>query len=265
MSERTPMTVPLFVDAKGQRKLTVLTAYDYPMAKLFDDAGVDALLVGDTLGHVIQGHADTLTVTVEQMIYHTEMVARAAPNALVIADMPFLSYQTAPADAVRNAGRLLKEGRAQCVKLEGGRRVLAAVEAIVAADIPVMGHLGLTPQSIHKLGRYHVQRDEEKLLDDALALQEAGCFSLVLEAVPAKLAKKITGKLAIPTIGIGAGADCDGQVLVWHDALGLTNPGFKPRFVKRYADLYGVIRQAVTQYCDEVRAGQFPDAEHSYK
>lgn len=259
-----PMTVPGFVARKGSgRPLVVLTAYDFLTARLFDDAGVDALLVGDSMGTVVQGRPNTLGVTLDAIAYHTEIVARAARQALVIADMPFLSYHTSVADAIRNAGRLLQEGGAQAVKLEGGERCAETIRALVRADIPVMGHVGLTPQSIHKLGKYHVQRDEAQLLADARAVEEAGAFGLVLEVIPSTLAQKVTSALSIPTIGIGAGPACDGQVLVWQDAFGLT-PDFKPRFVKQYANLHAVLTEAARRFCDEVRSGQYPDSEHSY-
>ena len=259
------MTVPRFASRKGAtERLVVLTAYDYAIARLFDEVGVDALLVGDTLGVVVQGRPNTLSVTMDQMVYHSEMVARAAQRALVVADLPFLSYQADRAEAVRNAGRLLKEGSAHAVKLEGGVVVEETIRAVAEAQIPVMGHVGLTPQSIHKLGRYHTQRDERRLLADAKAVERAGAFAMVLESMPRILAKKITESVSIPTIGIGAGPDCDGQVLVWQDAFGLT-VDFKAKFVKRYADLHGCLTDAVARFRDEVRSGSFPDDEHSYR
>lgn len=258
------MTIPKFMGrkAKGQ-KLVVLTCYDYPTARLFDQVGVDALLVGDTLGTVVQGRPTTIGVTMDQMVYHTEMVARGAERALVIGDMPFLSYQTDLPEAIRNAGRLLKEAGASAVKLEGGRRSERTIEALVDAQIPVMGHVGLTPQSIHKFGNYRVQRDEEELIEDARAVERAGAFAVVLESVPSGLARRITELLTIPTIGIGAGSACDGQVLVWQDAFGLTKD-FKAKFVKHFADLHGTLSEGVRRYCAEVRSGAFPDADHSY-
>lgn len=264
MASDSHITVPRFAARKEGEPLVVLTAYDYPTARLFDDAGVDALLVGDTVGVVVQGRSTTLPVTVDQMVYHCEMVARAARRALVIGDMPFLSYQASIEEAVRNAGRLVKEGGVAAVKLEGGVRARATIEALVDAQIPVMGHIGLTPQSIRKLGRYHVQRDEELLLDDAKAVEGAGAFSLVLESVPSALAKKITESISIPTIGIGAGADCDGQVLVWQDALGLTH-GFHAKFVKRFANVHAEMTRGVADYCRQVRAREYPNASHSYE
>jgi 3-methyl-2-oxobutanoate hydroxymethyltransferase len=260
-----PMTVPAFRAAKGRgTPLAVLTAYDWTMARLLDGAGVDALLVGDSLGMVVQGEATTLGVTMDEMIYHTRLVARGAQRALVIADMPFMSYQVSPQQAVENAGRLVKEGRAHAVKLEGGQRTAAAVASIVAADIPVMGHVGLTPQSVHRFGGFHVQRDAAQLLDDARALEAAGVFAVVVESVPADLASEITLAIEVPTIGIGAGAGCDGQVLVAHDLLGLFDD-LRPRFVKRYAELGLAIHTAVQQYCEDVRQRHFPTPEHSYR
>jgi 3-methyl-2-oxobutanoate hydroxymethyltransferase len=260
-----PMTVPEFRSAKARgTPLTVLTAYDWTMARLLDQAGVDALLVGDSLGMVVQGEANSLAVTLDEMIYHTRLVARAAQRALVITDMPFMSYQVSPQQGLENAGRIIKEGRAQAVKLEGGQRVAATVAAIVAADIPVMGHVGLTPQSVHRLGGFRVQRDAERMLDDARALEQAGVFAIVVECVPAELACRITAAVGVPTIGIGAGVDCDGQVLVTHDLLGLFEE-LHPRFVKRYAELGQAIRAAAQQYCSDVREKQFPGTEHTFR
>ena len=235
------LTLPDILKKKAEgRKITVLTAYDFPTAQIVDEAGIDIILVGDSLGMVVQGIDSTLPVTMDEMIYHTKLVSRAAKASLVVGDMPFLSYQAGVAEAVRNAGRFLKEAGAEAVKLEGGAAVAEAVRAIVAAGIPVMGHVGLTPQSVHALGGFKVQgKDEasrEKVLADARAVQEAGAFSVVLEAVPAALAGEISRELRIPTIGIGAGPHCDGQVLVLHDLLGLFDR-FTPRFVKRYANL----------------------------
>lgn len=260
-----PMSVPEFRAAKGRgTPLAVLTAYDWTMARLLDAAGVDALLVGDSLGMVVQGEANTLSVTMDEMIYHTRMVARGARHGLVIADMPFMSYQVSTQQAVENAGRLVKEGRAHAVKLEGGQRTAAAVAAIVAADIPVMGHIGLTPQSVHRFGGFPVQRDAAQLLDAARALETAGAFSIVVECVPAELAAAITAAVAIPTIGIGAGPGCDGQVLVTYDMLGLFDE-LRPRFVKRYAELGQAIVAAASQYCDDIRHRRFPTREHSFR
>jgi 3-methyl-2-oxobutanoate hydroxymethyltransferase len=264
-TRRSPMTVPDFMAAKLHGiKLTVLTAYDYTLARLLDDAGVDGILVGDSLGMVVQGEQHSLRVTLEEMIYHTRLVARGIRHSLLIADLPFMSYQVSPQQALESSGRLVKEGGAHAVKLEGGERSAAAIAAIVRADIPVMGHIGMTPQSVHRMGGFRVQRDAARLLDDALAVEQAGAFSLVIECVPADLAEQIRVSVKIPTIGIGAGVGCDGQVLVTYDMLGLFND-LHPRFVKQYAQLGSSITQAVEQYCQEVREGQFPGPEHSFK
>ena len=250
------------------RKITMLTAYDFPTAQIVDEAGIDIALVGDSLGMVVQGIDSTLPVTMDEMIYHTRMVSRAVKTALVVGDMPFLSYQAGVDEAVRNAGRFLKEAGAEAVKLEGGTAVAGTIRAIVAAGIPVMGHIGLTPQHVHALGGFKVQgRDEasrEKVLADARAVQESGAFSVVLEALPAPLAKEIGGMLSIPTIGIGAGPHCDGQVLVIHDLLGLFDR-FTPKFVKRYANLKEQAVNAVKQFKQDVEDGGFPSEEHSFK
>ncbi len=260
-----PVTVPDFLAAKQRgTRLTMLTAYDYTLARLLDAAGVDALLIGDSLGMVVQGHETSLTVTLDEVIYHTRMVARGARRALLIADLPFMSYQVSPRQALRSAGRLIKEGGAHAVKLEGGVRSARAIRAVTSADIPVMGHVGMTPQSVRRFGGFRVQREEERLLKDARAAEEAGAFALVVECVPAALAERITAAVKIPTIGIGAGAGCDGQVLVTHDLLGLFDD-FRPRFAKQYADLGAVIRCAAEDYCREVREGTFPAAEHSFR
>lgn len=252
--------------AKGE-KLTMLTAYDYSTAKLIDSTGVDAILVGDSLGNVMLGYEDTVSVTMEDMIHHGAAVARGASNAMVIIDMPFMSYQTSVYDAVVNAGRLMKEGRANGVKLEGGVEVTKEIKAIVSAGIPVMAHIGLTPQSINSFGGYKVQgRDEAaalKLIEDALAVQEAGAFAVVLECVPEKLASLVTSKLDIPTIGIGAGAGCDGQVLVYADMMGMFSD-YVPKFVKKFANVGEVMRQACKAYVDEVKEGTYPAKEHTY-
>ena len=261
-------TIPsiLAMKAVGER-ITVLTSYDYPLTRIMDGCGVDIILVGDSLGVVVAGHETTLPVTMEEMIYHTRAVVRAQPKALVVADMPFLSYQVSVDEARRNAGRLIKEGGAEAVKLEGGRAVIETIRAITAMDIPVMGHIGLTPQSIHRMGGYKVQgRDEaqaEQLMADARSVEEAGAFSLVLEGIPRELSRRITAELSIPTIGIGAGPHCDGQVLVIHDILGLCEK-YSPKFVKKYADLRPIISDAVTRYLDEVRSGEFPTKGHSF-
>jgi len=264
-SEMRLVTVPDFLAAKARGvRLTLLTAYDYTMARLLDAAGVDGLLVGDSLGMVVQGQADSLAVTVDEMIYHTKMVVRGARRSLVVTDMPFMSYQVSPQQAVESAGRLLKEGGAHAVKLEGGVRCAAALAAITAADIPLMGHIGLTPQSVRRLGGFKVQRDAAKLMDDALAVEAAGAFSLVVECVPTDLAARITEAVKIPTIGIGAGPHCDGQVLVTPDLLGLFDE-LRPRFVKQYADLGREVREAAEAYCREVREGTFPAEEHGFR
>ncbi len=251
----------------GQR-ICMVTAYDATFARILDDAGADILLVGDSLGMVVQGNDSTLPVTMDQMVYHCRAVTKGARRAHVVGDMPFLSYQTSAVEAVKNAGRLVAEGGAGSVKLEGGAEFSDTIAHLVRASIPVMGHIGLTPQSVHKMGGYVVQgRDEEsarRLYRDALALQEAGCYALVLEGVPMELAQEITAALSIPTIGIGAGVHCDGQVLVCYDLLGL-NPDFKPKFVKRYADLYGTTRAAAETFFAEVRGDAFPDEAHSFK
>ena len=262
-------TVSTFKKAKeNKEKLTMLTAYDYSTARLFDEAGINSILVGDSLGNVILGYEDTLSVTMEDMIHHSAAVARGAKNALVVCDMPFMSYQASIYDAVTNAGRLMKEGRANAVKLEGGEEVCPQIKAITECGIPVVAHLGLTPQSINAFGGYKVQgRDLEaakKLIDDAVAVEKAGAFALVLECVPTEIATKITEKLTIPTIGIGAGNGCDGQVLVYQDMLGMFSD-YTPKFVKQYANVGTIIKDAVTDYINEVNSGAFPDETRSYK
>lgn len=227
------------------------------MARLLDESGIDLLLVGDSLGTVVQGHGTTLKVTLDQMIYHAEMVARAAHRALVVADLPFGTYHESPSQAIRSACRFLKETDCQAVKLEGGRRMAGTIRAVVDADVPVVGHVGLTPQSIRHLGGYKVQRDADALLADAKAVTEAGAFALVLECVPTAVAARITNEIPIPTIGIGAGPECDGQVLVTHDLLGLFE-GFRPKFVRRYAELSSSVRDASSRYIDDVHQGRFP-------
>jgi 3-methyl-2-oxobutanoate hydroxymethyltransferase len=253
--------------AAGQ-KICMVTAYDATFSRILDEAGADVLLVGDSLGMVVQGHESTLPVTMDQMVYHARAVAKGAKRAHVVGDLPFMSYQSSVDEAVKNAGRMISEGGAHSVKLEGGAEFADVVKAIVRASIPVMGHIGLTPQSVHKMGGYVVQgRDEDqarRLLDDAVLLEAAGCFALVLEGVPLELAKQITRRLSIPVIGIGAGKYCDGQVLVCYDLLGF-NPQFKPKFVKRYADGFGVVKAAAQQFFDEVREGTFPDEDHSFR
>ena len=249
-------------------KISMLTAYDYTTARLLDEAGVNTILVGDSLGNVILGYEDTISVTVEDMIHHSAAVARGAKNALVVTDLPFMSYQTSVYDAVVIAGRLMKEGRAGAVKLEGGKEVCPQIKAIVSAGIPVVAHLGLTPQSINTFGGFKVQGKTEaaakKLIEDAKAVEEAGAFLLVLECVPAKLAKLVTESINIPTIGIGAGAGCDGQVLVIYDMLGMFSD-FKPKFVKHFANAGDMIREAVKTYIAEIDDGTFPAEEHCYK
>lgn len=263
------ITVKSFQQFKNEgRKITMLTAYDYSMAKLLTTAGVNSILVGDSLGMVMQGQGSTLPVTVDEIIYHTKMVVRGNKNALIVSDMPFLSYHVSVEETVRNAGRLVKEGGAEAVKMEGGSNIINQVKAVIDAQIPVVGHLGLTPQSVNAFGGFKVQgRDEEnakRILEDALLLEQAGVFAITLEGIPADLAKNISEKLTIPTIGIGAGKDCDGQVLVINDMLGMFND-FVPKFVKQYADLNSIITNAVDSYITEVRNGDFPGKEHTYK
>jgi 3-methyl-2-oxobutanoate hydroxymethyltransferase len=264
-NELRQVTVPDFVAAKARgQRLTVLTAYDYTMARLLDDAGVDSLLVGDSLGMVVQGQPDSLAVTLDEMVYHTRLVARGVRRSLLVADLPFMSYQISPRQALKSAGRLIKEGGAQAVKLEGGARMAAAIAAITAADIPLMAHIGLTPQSVRRLGGFKVQRDADRLMEDALAVEAAGAFAVVVECVPTDVAARITAALKIPTIGIGAGPDCDGQILVTPDLLGLYDD-LRPRFVKHYAELGQAVRKAVEAFCREVRDGSFPAPEHSFR
>jgi len=259
----------LDLQAKKERgePITMLTAYDYPTALLVDTAEIDVILVGDSLAMVVLGHENTLAVTMDEMIHHCKAVSRGARNPFLVGDMPFMSYQISKTEAVANAGRFLKEGGMEAVKLEGGQEVVETIRAIVDAGIPVMGHIGLTPQSISKLGGYRVQgRDIEaarKLLDDAAALEEAGCFSIILEAIPDRLAKLITERASVPTIGIGAGPHCDGQVLVIHDLIGLFDR-FTPKFVKKYTNVNAQILKALQEFREEVKTGTFPTAEHSY-
>jgi 3-methyl-2-oxobutanoate hydroxymethyltransferase len=263
------ITTRTVVAMKGRgEKISMLTAYDYTMARIVDAAGIDIILVGDSASNVMAGHETTLPITMEQMIYHTSIVVRGAERALVVADLPFMSYQVTAEEALVNAGRMMKEAGAHCVKLEGGAAMAATIRKIVNAGIPVMGHLGLTPQSIYQFGTYKVRATDDseaaRLLEDAMALQEAGCFAIVLEKIPAGLAAKVTGALSIPTIGIGAGAACDGQVLVIHDMLGLTK-AFKPRFLRRYAELQDVMDAAVKQYIDDVKNRRFPSIDEQYE
>lgn len=262
-------TVATFKKAKTEgRKLSMLTAYDYSTARLMDEAGIHGILVGDSLGNVILGYGDTVSVTMEDMIHHGAAVSRGVKNALLVVDMPFLSYQTSAYDAVVNAGRLMKEGRAHAVKLEGGREMVPQIRAIVQAGIPVMGHLGLTPQAIHALGGYKVQGKDEaaarKLLEDAKALEEAGVFAIVLECVPSALAGLITETVSVPTIGIGAGAGCDGQILVYQDMLGMFSD-FTPKFVRRYGEVGEAMKAAFASYIEDVGQGTFPGPEHGYQ
>ena len=269
MTERKKVTVPRVVAKKAAgEKITMVTAYDYPAARLVDRAGVDIILVGDSLGMVVLGYEDTTKVTMDEMLHHSRAVARARPRALVVGDMPFGTFQASADDAVRNAVRFVQEGGAEAVKLEGGQTVASAAASIVAAGIPVMGHIGLTPQSVHALGGYRVQgrtsEAESQLLRDAASLEAAGVFAVVLEGIPLKLGRRITEALRVPTIGIGAGPYCDGQVLVLHDLLGFFD-GFAPKFAKPYADLNTVIVEAVERFRADVEAGAFPDREHSYE
>jgi 3-methyl-2-oxobutanoate hydroxymethyltransferase len=272
MSTQNKITRKTILDIKKMKiageKITVLTAYDYGMASVLDECNIDMILVGDSLGNVVLGYDTTLPVTMEDMLHHTKAVSRAAHNALIIADMPFLSYQVSPEMALANAGRFLKEANAQAIKLEGGDEQVETVHKITSAGIPVMTHLGLTPQSIHQLGGYKVQGKKEdaaeKMIRDAKCLEEAGAFALVLECVPEKLAAEITGSISIPTIGIGAGVHCDGQVLVINDMLGM-NERMTPKFVKKYAHLNLEIKKAVKSYIEEVKQGAFPDNDHSFK
>ncbi|HEY7715471.1 MAG TPA: 3-methyl-2-oxobutanoate hydroxymethyltransferase [Candidatus Binatia bacterium] len=263
------ITVPHVLKMKQRGEMiTCLTAYDYAFARILDEAGIELLLVGDSLGCVIQGNHNTLAVTMDEMVYHTRLVARGRKRALVIGDMPFLSYQIGKEQALANAGRFLQEGGAEAVKLEGGVHMKETIAAIVRAGIPVMGHIGLTPQSVHQFGGYKIQgRDmarRDMVLRDALAVEEAGVFSVVLEGMPLDLAREITERLTIPTIGIGAGSHCDGQVLVVHDMLGLFDD-FRPKFVKQYVDLKQVMSGAVKEFIGEVKARKFPAEEHSFK
>lgn len=262
-------TVATFKEAKQKgEKLSMLTAYDYSMAKLVDESGINSILVGDSLGMVMLGYEDTISVTMEDMIHHCAAVARGTKNALVIVDMPFMSYHTSVYDAVVNAGRLMKEGRAGAVKLEGGVEFADTIKAITRASIPVCGHIGLTPQSINAFGGFKVQGKSfdaaKKLIEDAKAVEDAGVFAIVVEGVPAKLAKIITDTVSVPVIGIGAGVDCDGQVLVYQDMLAMFSD-FKPKFVKQYGQIGAMMRECFAKYHEEVINGQFPSEEHTYK
>ena len=267
LSETSPLTIPALVAAKGGEKIAMLTAYDAPSAALLDEAGIDVLLVGDSVEMAVYGETNTLSATMDSMIRHSRAVSRAVKRAVVVGDMPFLSYQTDPHRAVENAGRFLAEGGCAAVKVEGGARVLPAVDAILSADIPVMGHVGLTPQSFRKFGGFKVQGRESEsaraIREDAKALAEAGCFAIVLECVPAALAAEITREIGVPTIGIGAGPSCDGQVLVFHDVMGLTRD-IHPKFVRRYADLSSVIGEAAKAFTRDVKEGSFPTEQESF-
>ncbi len=262
MKSQITVTTLSRMKEKGE-KIVALTAYDYPFAKMVDESGVHIILVGDSVGMVVQGESSTLPVTMDEMIYHTRMVSKAAGYAMIIGDMPFMSYQASTEDAIANAGRFLKEAGAAAIKLEGGAAVSKTIKAISGAGIPVQGHIGLTPQSVHQMGGYRVQRDEERLMADALEIESAGAFSVVLEGIPAEISKKITEALKIPTIGIGAGADCDGQILVLHDLLGL-NERHLPKFVKQYARLIDDAKAGIKKYVEEVQTGKFPAEEHCY-
>lgn len=262
-------TVATFKQAKEQgNKLSMLTAYDYSMAKIIDEASVNGILIGDSLGMVIKGEEDTLAVTVEEIIYHTKAVKKGVKNALIVSDMPFLSYHVSVEQAVLNAGRLIKEGGANAVKLEGGAECVPQIKAIVGAQIPVMGHLGLTPQSVNAFGGFKVQGKNElaarKLIEDAVLLEKAGVFSIVLEGIPEKVAELITKSISIPTIGIGAGKYCDGQILVYQDMLGMFND-FVPKFVKQYANVGEIMKNAISSYVNEVQEGTFPEDKHTFK
>jgi len=257
-------TTTLFQMKKEGKKITALTAYDYPFARMVDASGIEMILVGDSLGMVVQGKENTLPVTMEEMIYHTAMVTRGCKTALVVGDMPFMSYQSSLDQAVDNAGRFLKEAGAGAVKLEGGADVCDVIKAVVSAGIPVQAHIGLTPQSVHQMGGFKVQRDEERLMADAMDVQSAGAFSVVLEGIPSPIAAKITKALRIPTIGIGAGPQCDGQILVLHDMLGI-NDRHLPKFVKKFADIHAVAAKGLDGYLNAVRKGEFPSSEFEYK
>ncbi|MDE6498341.1 MAG: 3-methyl-2-oxobutanoate hydroxymethyltransferase [Muribaculaceae bacterium] len=266
--DKKKVTTSRFTTMKANgEKISMLTAYDYTMAKLLDEAGIDAILVGDSASNVMAGHATTLPMTLDQMIYHAQCVGRGVERALVVCDMPFGTYQGDPLEALHSAVRIMKESRAEAVKIEGGAEIRESIERILSAGIPVMGHLGLTPQSINKFGTYAVRAksddEAEKLIADARMLEEIGCFALVLEKIPAALATRVSEELTIPTIGIGAGNGCDGQVLVVHDMLGL-NKGFSPKFLRRYADLGSAINAAVGRYIDDVKTGDFPNASEQY-
>jgi 3-methyl-2-oxobutanoate hydroxymethyltransferase len=268
MTRRAKVTVQTLQEMKRRgEKIVMLTAYDYATAVIEDKSGVDVILVGDSVGMVVLGYENTIPVTLEEIVHHLKAVSRARPRALLVGDLPFMSYQAGVSDAVRNAGRLVKEAGAEAVKLEGGRRMEPVIRAILDAAIPVMGHVGLTPQSLHQLGGYRVQgkepRDADRLIEEAQFLEAAGCFAIVVEGIPWKVAERITAALSIPTIGIGAGPRCDGQVLVVNDLLGM-NDEFAPRFVKRYAEVGKQMSSAFDAYVRDVKEGRFPDLDHSY-
>ena len=268
MTRRAKVTVHTLLEMKRRgERIAMLTAYDYATALIEDRAGVDVILVGDSVGMAVLGYETTIPVTIEEIVHHLRAVSRARPRAMLVGDLPFMSYQAGIADAVRNAGRLVKEGGAEAVKLEGSKRMEPVIRAIVDAAVPVMGHVGLTPQSVHQLGGYRVQgkepRDADRLVDDAKLLESYGCFAIVVEGTPWQVAKRITESVAIPTIGIGAGVHCDGQVLVVNDLLGMSEE-FAPRFVKRYAEMGKQMNDAFAAYIEDVKAGRFPDLDHSY-
>lgn len=264
MTSEPRMTAPKMVRQKYlHQRIAMVTAYDYPQAKLADEAGVDGILVGDSLAMVVQGRENTLPATLDELIYHAEIVGRAAQRAMVVVDLPFPINHCDHSQVVRDASRVLKETRCQAVKLEGGQAQAAVIESLVTAGIPVMAHVGLRPQTVHQMGGYRVQRDEDILTADAVAAEQAGAFAVVVECVASELATAITNKLNIPTIGIGSGAGCDGQVLVLHDLIGMTS-GYVPSFVKQFADVGNTIQKAISDYCDEVREGTFPSEEHGF-
>lgn len=260
----SPVTVTKLQKMKTNgEKIVALTAYDHPFAKLVDEAGVHMILVGDSVGMVVQGKSSTLPVTMDEMIYHTKMVSRAVNHAIVVGDMPFMSYQTGKSEAITNAGRFIKEGDAAAIKLEGGAAVSETIRAITGAGIPVLAHIGLLPQSVHQMGGFKVQRDEERLLADAIEVETAGAFAVILEGIPDDISKKVSEKINIPTIGIGAGINCDGQILVLHDVLGLTDRHV-PKFVKKYVDLGSAAKDGIRKYVEEVQESKFPAKEHFY-
>lgn len=257
-------TTTLMQMKQNNEKITALTAYDYPFAKMLDRAGIEMVLIGDSLGMVVQGENDTLGVTMDEMIYHSKMVAKACSFSLTVGDMPFMSYQLSIKKALKNAGRFLKQGNVSAVKLEGGADICPVINALTNAGIPVLAHIGLTPQSVNQMGGFRIQRNEEKLIKDAQDVQSAGAFAVILEGIPSKISKKITNKVKIPTIGIGAGKECDGQILVLHDMLGINDKNL-PKFVKKYANFSKDSKKALLQYIKEVKQKDFPSKEHEYK